>query len=370
VGFCYVIDIFEQSTRVARRLQFDNDEMNTDVNNYISDTNNIKELCSTNNIDIVPPDIQTTVASYSQQKNDKNDIFQTMVESLTTRGFIVKKNYLDSQQSNLDNTKEEVTEDSNILSICGQFECLSVLEGIVYSVQAANKKNNSQINSVKILATVGSHPNIISYFSSWTDARFHYVQMELCQKNVYSVSHQLNNAVDFRTVLEHISCALHYLHDIKKYTHNKVNQWNIYQTMGNDTDCVVYKLGGFCSASKLSSPSETLVDIGSLCLTVLQLLKNRYEDFDINEDTSTLRSYLALVKDNVDSSNITSIWINGNNAFPEFTANRYIDARSIWRWCCSTRQQQLERRRRHLLAIMYQNAVCNNSNSISRTDSD
>lgn len=202
-----------------------------------------------------------------------------------------------------------------------QFECLSVFEGIVYSVHvaAAGPIGDKLVETAKVLAAIGPHPHIVSYYCHWTDACNHFMQMEHCPVSLSSV--RMDNIADCRTVLEHISCALHYLHNGKMYAHNHINRWNIYSAV--DSDRVVYKLGGFDGATKLpvdlnTGDAATVADVQSLCSTVSGLIEdiNCKGHLYMDED---LRLYLLSLAGKVNSATANSL--------------------SVWRWCCSSRHQ-------------------------------
>lgn len=200
--------------------------------------------------------------------------------------------------------------------VCGQFESLSVFEGITYTVHvaAAGSAGDNLIETAKVLATVGPHPHIVSYFCNWMDACYHYMQTEQCQASLQSLP--MNNIADCRTVLEHISCALHYLHDGKMYAHNRVSRQNIYSAL--DGDHVVYKLGGFDAATKLLLDGSAAVsDVQSLCLMVSDLIKNG-EGWSADEED--LRLYLLNMEETVNPA--------------------VVNALAVWRWCCSSAQQR------------------------------
>jgi len=199
--------------------------------------------------------------------------------------------------------------------VCGQFECLSVFEGITYTVRVAatGSAGDNLIETAKILATVGPHPHIVSYFCNWMDAGYHYMQTEQCQASLQSLP--MNNIADCRTVLEHISCALHYLHDGKMYAHNRISRPNIYSAL--DGDHIVYKLGGFDAATKLLLDGSAAVsDVQSLCLMVSELIKNG-EGWSADEED--LRLYLSNMEETVNPA--------------------VVNALAVWRWCCSVQHR-------------------------------
>lgn len=317
---------------VARRLKFDDDVM--DVDNCTSDGDSLQvkpfeiqqQPYRANGSGGIASVTQTTIATYSLKDNDR---LRTIFETLSARGFIVKNHeqwtgFGDTSLSAVvpgSVSRAEKDDDDDVLSICGQFECLSVLEGVIYGVQAASKEDAVQARATGVLAAVGTHPNIVSYFSSWTDARFHYVQMELCPENLSSASDRFERVAEYRIVVEHVACALHYLHVAKKYVHNRVNRWNIYRTVMDGSN--VYKLGGFSAATALQGSAAedpaALADVRSLCTTVLRLMRYCNSDLD-NKDMHALHSYLSFVVGS--------------------TTKVTVDALSVWRWCYEAREQQ------------------------------
>lgn len=287
----------------------------------------------------------------------EDDSYMTIIDSLSARGFVVNNHspcddsggsleqnephmLVNADLETTDMTREVGDVLTSLSPICGQFECLSVFEGIVYTVHVASSgpAGDDSIETAKVLATVGPHPHIVSYFCSWTDAHYHYIQTEQCQASLSSL--RMNNVADCRTVLEHISCALHYLHDGKMYSHNRVSRLNIYLAL--DGDRSVYKLGGFGAATKmLEDHSAAAADVQSLCFLISELIENVDE---WSADEEDLRLYL---------SNIA-----GNQA----TAN----ALSVWRWCCDTRHRPplLQTRQTSLSNMMYRNLKTNNKGGV------
>lgn len=303
---------------VSRRLLFD-DEEKISVNKHIS-----QQLFNNSE----PTDV------LEEKTNLEDDPYQTIINSLSARGFVINNHSLYHNDDGLPEraglcisvgTNLQMTdmrsESCGILTslspppICGQFECLSVFEGIVYSVHvtANSTEGDKSVKTAKVLATVGPHPHIVSYFCNWMDARYHYMQMEQCQTSLSSL--RMNNVADCRMVLEHISCALHYLHDGKMYAHNRVSRPNVYSVL--DGDCVVFKLGGFDAATKLSADSNaTAADVQSLCLMVLGLIKDG-DGWPADEDD--LQLYLSSMTGTVNPA--------------------VANALSVWRWCCDARHR-------------------------------
>lgn len=217
---------------------------------------------------------------------------------------------------------------------------MSLMEGSVYNVHvvALRDKADAFLETVKTLADIGPHPYIVSYFYNWMDGRFHYMQTEPYLQNLWTPTG--GQRQDCRTVLEHVSCALHHLHVYKKYAHNLVNRRYICWT----THCggVVYKLTGFHGATKLTTTDDgdaanaIFADVKSLCSTVAELLEE--QRCDVGNPTADgrveqeLRSYLLSV---TDKTEMPAGVIAGGSSPPRTD----VSALNVWRWSCKTRWQ-------------------------------
>ncbi|KAF0755243.1 Wee1-like protein kinase [Aphis craccivora] len=302
---------------VSRRLLFD-DEEKVSVNKPVDE----QMIIITQSID-----------SMEDKATPKVNPDQTIIDSLSARGFVVNdhspcKNKdrfpgqygycMSARPDPQTNTAVGEHVPASLPSACRQFKCLSVFEGIEYSVLVADAGPAADVSAetAKVLAAVGPHPHVVSYFCNWSDARYHYLQMELCPASLSSVP--LNNVADCRTVLEHVSCALHYLHDGKMYAHNRVDRPNVFTA--TDGDRVVYKLGGFEAATKLSADdiATASADVQSLCLMVSGLIKD--VDDQWFADKEDLRQYLSSVTETACSA-------------------AAANALSVWRWCRGARPQ-------------------------------
>ncbi|XP_022180653.1 uncharacterized protein LOC111040889 isoform X2 [Myzus persicae] len=323
---------------VSRRLLFD-DEEKVNINKPVS-----QHLI----VNSQPTDVL-------EEKTSGDDACQTIINSLSARGFVVNNHNpcndcggslgqygfyklagTDMQTTDMIREGGEVL--TSLSSVCNQFECLSVFEGIIYTVHvaAAGLAGDKSIETAKVLATVGPHPHIVSYFCNWMDTRYHFMQTEQCQASLSSL--RMNNIADCRMVLEHISCALHYLHDGKMYAHNRVSLQNIYSVL--DGDRVIYKLGGFGAATKLiPDGSATVADVQSLCLMVSELIKN---GDGWSADEEDLRHYLSNMAGTVNPATVNAL--------------------SVWRWCCDARHRPplMQSRQTGLSDIVYRNIGTSN----------
>lgn len=331
----------------SRRLLFD-DEEKVSVNKAVN-----QQLI----INSQPTDVM------KEKMTSEDDSYMPIIDSLSARGFVVNNHspcddgdgsfgpYELHMSAGADLETTDMTREvggvlTSLSPVCGQFECLSVFEGIVYTVRVAavGPAGDNLVETAKVLATVGPHPHIVSYFCNWTDTHYHYIQTEQCLSSLSSL--RMINVADCRTVLEHISCALHHLHDGKMYSHNRVNRPNIYLVL--DGDRVVYKLGGFGAATKiLVDSSAAAADVQSLCCIVSELIEN---GDGWSADEEDLRLYLSNMAGTVNSG----------------AAN----ALSVWRWCCDARHRPplLQSRQTSLSDMMYRNLRINNNDGVGAVD--
>lgn len=339
----------------------------------VEDRGNLLRSSSFSSNTSILSDFWTT---WTTSRNDGgDDSFRIVHETLTSRGFVVK----DYRRFDVDDDDDEYVADAvnergqriTFMAVDGEgsatygqgsgstltspfvgdgsFGCLSLMDGIIYGVTVALVDDEDFARSLRTLADVGMHPHVVSYFSGWTDAHFRYAQTEYWPPGNLRPCH--GTAADYRTVLEHVACALHYLHDGKKYAHNRVDRQSIYSTGGGSG--VVYKLGGFNLATKLPvedglvAASVTLADVGSLCSTVSLLLRDCNNgglstDDDEDDDVDELRSYLSFVAAAADGVTTTALDVGS--------------ALAVWRWCRSVRHQrrpqQQRCRRQSLVAAM------------------
>lgn len=141
---------------------------------------------------------------------------------------------------------------------------------------------------VQALAALGSHENIVGYYSSWFENEKLYIQMEICDHSLSNNRFsRLFTETDVLHAMHQIAKALQFIHE-KGITHLDVKPDNIYVKNG------VYKLGDFGCATLLDRslpieegdarymPQEILneqydhldkVDIFSLGVTIYELVR-------------------------------------------------------------------------------------------------
>lgn len=304
----------------------------------------------------------TLMTDCSTQINGNNH-FRTIVKSLLNRGFMVE-NHCCSLQFDL---KEGINENCLRLTtvdpktvhdlVCnGKFKCISLFDGQVYNVQVSAEKDSS-LQLARVLAALGEHPHIVSYYSNWLDTSYHYIQTELCLEHLASSAfgEHLKITANYRMILEHVASALHYLHDFKNYAHNNVNSNTVFYTITNGS--VIYKLGEFHHATRLldkvNYATSTASDVTSLCSTVLWLIEANNGDIENISKDKELRllcDYLLFITSAVNSAMAYPADIEGCIAMMS-SVTIHTNALDIWRWCSSARQRQ------NLVSTVYNDAV-------------
>ncbi|KAK9035540.1 hypothetical protein V6N11_077579 [Hibiscus sabdariffa] len=192
------------------------------------------------------------------------------------------------------------------------FKVLKRIDGCLYAVKHSTRQlhqdteRRKALMEVQALAAVGSHENVVGYYSSWFENEQLYIQMELCD---YSLSRKMSPKLftegDFLRALLQVSIsytssqqekwdgglqmakALQFIHE-RGVVHLDVKPDNVYVKNG------VYKLGDFGCATLLNKslpieegdarymPQEILnenydhldkVDIFSLGVTIYELIR-------------------------------------------------------------------------------------------------
>ncbi|XP_044503943.1 wee1-like protein kinase isoform X2 [Mangifera indica] len=174
------------------------------------------------------------------------------------------------------------------------FKVLKRIDGCFYAVKLSTRKlqqdreRSKALMEVQALAALGSHENIVGYYSAWFENEQLYIQMELCDHSLSTDrASQLFTEGEVLKALHQIAKALQFIHE-RGIAHLDVKPDNIYVKNG------VYKLGDFGCATLLDKslpieegdarymPQEILndnydhldkVDIFSLGATVYELIR-------------------------------------------------------------------------------------------------
>lgn len=125
---------------------------------------------------------------------------------------------------------------------------------------------------VQAMAAIGSHENIVGYFSSWFENERLYIQMELCN---YSLSRNSNSQMftegELLKVLLQIAKALQFIHE-RGIAHLDVKPDNIYVKNG------VYKLGDFGCATLVNKSLH--IEEGDARYMPQEILNENYDHLD------------------------------------------------------------------------------------------
>ncbi|XP_039154644.1 LOW QUALITY PROTEIN: wee1-like protein kinase [Eucalyptus grandis] len=163
----------------------------------------------------------------------------------------------------------------------GNFSCvlkvLKRIDGCLYAVKQSIRplyqdwERRKALMEVQSLAALGSHENIVGYYSSWFENEHLYIQMELCD---YSLSSQKSTRLtewDALTALYQLAKALLFMHE-RGIAHLDVKPDNIYVKNG------VYKLGDFGCATLLNSSLP--VEEGDARYMPQEILNDNFDHLD------------------------------------------------------------------------------------------
>ncbi|XP_068637915.1 wee1-like protein kinase [Aristolochia californica] len=173
------------------------------------------------------------------------------------------------------------------------FKVLKRIDGCLYAVKYSirqlhqNTERRRALMEVQALAALGSHENIVGYYTSWFENEQLYIQMELCERSLSLCTNPPMPTEKVLAAMYQIAKALQFMHE-RGIAHLDVKPDNIYMKNG------VFKLGDFGFATLLDRtlpveegdarymPPEILnenfehldkVDIFSLGVAVYELLK-------------------------------------------------------------------------------------------------
>ncbi|XP_004309698.1 PREDICTED: wee1-like protein kinase-like [Fragaria vesca subsp. vesca] len=174
------------------------------------------------------------------------------------------------------------------------FKVLNRIDGCLYAVKQSisqlhlDTERRKALMEVQCLAALGSHANIVGYYTSWFENEKLYIQMELCDHSlcVNNISRPFTEG-EVLVALYQIAKALQFMHK-RGIAHLDVKPDNIYAKDG------IYKLGDFGCATLLDKslpieegdarymPSEILnekhdyldkADIFSLGVAIYELIR-------------------------------------------------------------------------------------------------
>ncbi|XP_061369393.1 wee1-like protein kinase [Gastrolobium bilobum] len=158
------------------------------------------------------------------------------------------------------------------------FKVLKRIDGCLYAVKHSTRQlcqeteRRKALMEVQALAALGSHENIVGYYSSWFENEQLYIQMELCDHSL-SIKNcsTLFSEVLVLEALYQVANALRFIHE-KGIAHLDVKPDNIYVKNG------VYKLGDFGCATLLDSSLP--IEEGDARYMPQEILNENYDHLD------------------------------------------------------------------------------------------
>ncbi|KAK9086502.1 hypothetical protein Syun_028896 [Stephania yunnanensis] len=158
------------------------------------------------------------------------------------------------------------------------FKALKRVDGCMYAVKhSANQllQDNDRrraLMEAQALAAIGSHQNIVGYYSSWFENEQLYIQMELCDSSLSIHRSSLSwTEGEVLEVLHQIAKALQFIHE-QGIAHLDVKPDNIYVKKG------IYKLGDFGCATLLDGSLP--IEEGDARYMPQEILNDKYEHLD------------------------------------------------------------------------------------------
>ncbi|KAJ8623024.1 hypothetical protein MRB53_031553 [Persea americana] len=158
------------------------------------------------------------------------------------------------------------------------FKVLKRIDGCMYAVKHSIRQLHHDMDrrralmEVQALAALGSHENIVGYYTSWFENEQLYIQMELCDHslsiNKYS---QLSTEGEVLEAMYQIARGLKFIHE-RGVAHLDVKPDNIYVKHG------VYKLGDFGCARLINGSLP--IEEGDARYMPLEILNDKFEHLD------------------------------------------------------------------------------------------
>ncbi|KAK6937405.1 Protein kinase domain [Dillenia turbinata] len=158
------------------------------------------------------------------------------------------------------------------------FKVLKRIDGCLYAVKQITRQlyydteRSKALMEIQALAALGSHENIVGYYSSWFENEKLYIQMELCDCSISVIksSHALSEG-QVLEAMHQIAMALQFIHE-KGVVHLDVKPDNIYVKNG------IYKLGDFGCATLLDGSLP--IEEGDARYMPQEILNEKYDHLD------------------------------------------------------------------------------------------
>ncbi|KAJ0962797.1 hypothetical protein J5N97_027919 [Dioscorea zingiberensis] len=173
------------------------------------------------------------------------------------------------------------------------FKVLKRIDGCLYAVKRNIQPFHNDMErmralmEVQALAALGSHENIVGYYTSWFENDQLYIQMELCDQSLTINGGYTPRGGDVLEALYQIAKALQFMHE-HGIAHMDVKPENIYIKNG------IYKLGDFGCATLTDRTLR--IEEGDSRYMPLEMLNDKYEHLDKVDIFSLGATIYELVK--------------------------------------------------------------------------
>ncbi|XP_066329232.1 wee1-like protein kinase [Miscanthus floridulus] len=157
------------------------------------------------------------------------------------------------------------------------FKVLNRIDGCLYAVKRSIKQLHNDmerrqaVKEVQAMAALGSHENIVRYFTSWFENEQLYIQMELCDRCLSMNRNQPLKRGEALELLHQICKGLDFMHE-RGIAHLDVKPDNIYVRNG------IYKLGDFGCATLINR--SLAIEDGDSRYMPPEMLNDKYEHLD------------------------------------------------------------------------------------------
>ncbi|KAL9686109.1 hypothetical protein QQ045_023564 [Rhodiola kirilowii] len=171
---------------------------------------------------------------------------------------------------------------------------LKRLDGCVYAVKVSTRtlrqdsERRKALMEVQAMAALGSHENLVGYYSSWFENEHLYIQLELCDHSlsILEPSHKVKED-EVLEVLYQVTRALQFIHG-RGVAHLDVKPDNIYVKNG------VYKLGDFGCATLIDS--SLTIEEGDARYMPQEILNDNYDQLNKVDIFSLGASMFELIR--------------------------------------------------------------------------
>ncbi|XP_020254629.1 wee1-like protein kinase [Asparagus officinalis] len=164
---------------------------------------------------------------------------------------------------------------------CGNFshvfKVLKRIDGCMYAVKHTirqlrhDNERRQALMEVQALAALGSHENVVGYYTSWFENEQLYIQMELCDQSLSTNKGHIPKGREVLEMLYQMAKALRFMHE-KGIAHMDLKPENIYVKNG------VYKIGDFGCATL--TDRSLPIEEGDSRYMPQEILKDKYEHLD------------------------------------------------------------------------------------------